>query len=464
MLGEEFGVTGGGGRRWIVDPIDGTRNYSRGIPVWATLIALEEDGESASASSRRPHSAAAGGPSAARAPSRTAIASASRRRRTSRTPCSVRARAGAAGARPPLLASTSLRRLLGAHARRRGSRRRRHRRGRRQALGSRRDAADRRGGRRALQRPRRRREGRRRHGDLVERAPPRGLLDESSTARLSAAARLSGASVTLSSPCGASGSRPFARASAEREQLAGDDREERRQERRLRPAAPAARSGCPRSRPPRCRSRRASRPSRWMRAAASCTVGQRLVVRGDRPDGEERVERGDRAVREVGRRQRLGGDAAGLEQLQRDLARRRELDAAADHEHPPDVTRTASASAAARALERRAARPRAARRYARIPSASCRPAAGDVAGEQGERRERVQVGLRRRDRAARRPAPSGSIASAAAASSESGSFVIATVNAPAPARARDVLDDVRRAARLRERRSRSSRERSSGVP
>ncbi|RDI75667.1 Archaeal fructose-16-bisphosphatase and related enzymes of inositol monophosphatase family [Gaiella occulta] len=44
MLGEEFGVSGGGGRRWIVDPIDGTRNYSRGIPVWATLIALEEDG------------------------------------------------------------------------------------------------------------------------------------------------------------------------------------------------------------------------------------------------------------------------------------------------------------------------------------------------------------------------------------------------------------------------------------
>ena len=44
MLGEEFGVTGGGSRRWIVDPIDGTRNYSRGIPVWATLIALEENG------------------------------------------------------------------------------------------------------------------------------------------------------------------------------------------------------------------------------------------------------------------------------------------------------------------------------------------------------------------------------------------------------------------------------------
>jgi histidinol-phosphatase len=44
FLGEEHGVTGEGSRRWIVDPIDGTRNYSRGVPVWATLVALEEDG------------------------------------------------------------------------------------------------------------------------------------------------------------------------------------------------------------------------------------------------------------------------------------------------------------------------------------------------------------------------------------------------------------------------------------
>lgn len=36
--GEETGGDGGDG--WIVDPIDGTRNYTRGIPVWATLIAL----------------------------------------------------------------------------------------------------------------------------------------------------------------------------------------------------------------------------------------------------------------------------------------------------------------------------------------------------------------------------------------------------------------------------------------
>jgi histidinol-phosphatase len=44
VAGEELG-TSAGRRRWIVDPIDGTRNFSRGIPVWATLIALEEDGE-----------------------------------------------------------------------------------------------------------------------------------------------------------------------------------------------------------------------------------------------------------------------------------------------------------------------------------------------------------------------------------------------------------------------------------
>ena len=45
ILGEEGGAAGSGRRRWIVDPIDGTRNYSRGVPVWATLIALEDDGQ-----------------------------------------------------------------------------------------------------------------------------------------------------------------------------------------------------------------------------------------------------------------------------------------------------------------------------------------------------------------------------------------------------------------------------------
>ena len=44
VLGEEEGDEGGA-VRWILDPIDGTRNFSRGIPVWATLIALERDRE-----------------------------------------------------------------------------------------------------------------------------------------------------------------------------------------------------------------------------------------------------------------------------------------------------------------------------------------------------------------------------------------------------------------------------------
>lgn len=43
--GEEEGSTGSHERRWIIDPIDGTSNFVRGVPVWATLIALEEAGE-----------------------------------------------------------------------------------------------------------------------------------------------------------------------------------------------------------------------------------------------------------------------------------------------------------------------------------------------------------------------------------------------------------------------------------
>lgn len=40
VLGEEYGTQGESRRRWILDPIDGTKNYVRGVPVWATLIAL----------------------------------------------------------------------------------------------------------------------------------------------------------------------------------------------------------------------------------------------------------------------------------------------------------------------------------------------------------------------------------------------------------------------------------------
>ena len=40
VLGEEYGQQGTARRRWVIDPIDGTKNYVRGVPVWATLIAL----------------------------------------------------------------------------------------------------------------------------------------------------------------------------------------------------------------------------------------------------------------------------------------------------------------------------------------------------------------------------------------------------------------------------------------
>src|SRR5436190_24329721 len=49
VLGEEYGATeaaaGPGSRQWIIDPIDGTKNFVRGVPIWATLIALMEAAE-----------------------------------------------------------------------------------------------------------------------------------------------------------------------------------------------------------------------------------------------------------------------------------------------------------------------------------------------------------------------------------------------------------------------------------
>ncbi|MFL5862178.1 MAG: inositol monophosphatase family protein [Solirubrobacteraceae bacterium] len=49
VVGEEYGASGDLGghanRRWIVDPIDGTKGYVRGMPVWATLLALEDGGD-----------------------------------------------------------------------------------------------------------------------------------------------------------------------------------------------------------------------------------------------------------------------------------------------------------------------------------------------------------------------------------------------------------------------------------
>ncbi len=45
VLGEEYGGTAAfEGRQWVLDPIDGTKNFVRGVPVWSTLIALLQDG------------------------------------------------------------------------------------------------------------------------------------------------------------------------------------------------------------------------------------------------------------------------------------------------------------------------------------------------------------------------------------------------------------------------------------
>jgi histidinol-phosphatase len=48
VIGEEFGgseLAGSPGRAWVIDPIDGTKSYVRGMDTWTTLIALLEDGE-----------------------------------------------------------------------------------------------------------------------------------------------------------------------------------------------------------------------------------------------------------------------------------------------------------------------------------------------------------------------------------------------------------------------------------
>lgn len=44
IYGEEFGTIGDSARQWVLDPIDGTANFLRGVPVWSTLIALAIDG------------------------------------------------------------------------------------------------------------------------------------------------------------------------------------------------------------------------------------------------------------------------------------------------------------------------------------------------------------------------------------------------------------------------------------
>jgi len=55
VVGEEYpDATGDGETRWIIDPIDGTHNLVRGIPVWATLIAVEREGQLIAAAASAP--------------------------------------------------------------------------------------------------------------------------------------------------------------------------------------------------------------------------------------------------------------------------------------------------------------------------------------------------------------------------------------------------------------------------
>ena len=45
IIGEEFGShSSSGARRWLIDPIDGTRSFVRGVPLWGSMVAVEEDG------------------------------------------------------------------------------------------------------------------------------------------------------------------------------------------------------------------------------------------------------------------------------------------------------------------------------------------------------------------------------------------------------------------------------------
>jgi histidinol-phosphatase len=61
VVGEELGSDGGGASiRWFVDPIDGTHNYLRGVPIWATLLGVERDGELQAGIVSAPAPAAAG--------------------------------------------------------------------------------------------------------------------------------------------------------------------------------------------------------------------------------------------------------------------------------------------------------------------------------------------------------------------------------------------------------------------
>ena len=139
------------------------------------------------------------------------------------------------------------------------------------------------------------------------------------------------------SPRGASGSRPSCAGERPREQLARDDRQQRRQEGRRRRRDREHVVGAEDRRRPRSRSRRSSRPLRAARSTASTTAGSVASSDAIAHTGKSESSAAIGPVREVRRGERLGRDAAGLQELQRDLSRGRELGSAADDEHAPGI-------------------------------------------------------------------------------------------------------------------------------
>ena len=160
ILGEEEGARGSEpqsprSRRWIVDPIDGTRNYSRGIPAWFTLLGLELGRivgvASAPGLGRRWWARRGGGAFANGEPIRVSTIAAVEDAVVS---FAASSRAPDRAAAPACLAPAGVLGRMGAPARRRGDRRRRDR-ALAHALGHRRPRADRGGGQRPRHRGRR---------------------------------------------------------------------------------------------------------------------------------------------------------------------------------------------------------------------------------------------------------------------------------------------------------------------
>ena len=169
-------------------------------------------------------------------------------------------------------------------------------------------------------------------------------------------------------------------------------------------AAAAARGRESRStrRQRRARRRRGRLTIAFASAARDCARSPRRPSAARRrspataPDRERKLAEGggDRAVGQVGRGQRGGGDAAGLEQLQRDLARRRERRPASDDEHPLDARELERDWREASSARRSGSQSRSVTAVARSAAGVGLTVAGDVGCEQAERRHLSAVGLR----------------------------------------------------------------------